>query len=64
MTCDRPGCPRPTEGDDLYCSATCFELDNDPVPVQPIARNKAGGFGLELSRQAPEPVFLIKPKEG
>lgn len=31
--CDRPGCSKATEGDWLYCSRECFDLDTDPIPV-------------------------------
>jgi hypothetical protein len=55
-TCSRPKCQEKTA--DLYCSERCYELDNDPNPIQPIARNKADGFGLELSRMQPQPVIL------
>lgn len=60
MQCDRKGCNRrtPQTGTDLYCSDRCYDLDNDPNPIQPLARNKAGGFGNELSRAVPQPVHL------
>lgn len=59
MECDRQKCSKIAPDGDLYCSAACFELDNDPDPIQPLARNKIGGFGLEVSRMSREPVILI-----
>lgn len=56
--CDLRSCRNTTTSDDLYCSDTCFELDNDPNPIQPISRNKSGGFGHEPSRMVREPVDL------
>jgi len=54
--CDRPGCGKVAPTGELYCSEACFDRDNDPIPVQPLARNKVGGFGAGLSRMEPEPV--------
>lgn len=61
--CERPKCGKPTTGDLRYCSDRCFDLDNDPNPVQPISRNKAGGFGFGLSRSVREPVVLPKAQK-
>jgi hypothetical protein len=57
-TCDRPKCQNAATDSNLYCSEVCFELDNDPNPIQPIARYKSGGFGYEISRMVREPVRL------
>lgn len=62
MTCDRPGCKKPTTGDLLYCSERCYQLDNDPNPVTVTRRNNAGGFGGAfgggLHWREPQPVIL------
>jgi hypothetical protein len=62
MQCDRPKCSRPAPAGDLYCSAPCFDLDNDSNPIQPLARNKVGGFGADISRMRREPVRLRMAK--
>jgi len=58
VQCERPKCTQETTSDLLYCSERCFELDHDPCPVQPLARNKAGGFGNGISRMTRQPVIL------
>lgn len=61
IACDRPRCTRKAPDGDLYCSTRCFDADNDPNPIQPIAANKVGGFGDELYRtMLPEPVILAR----
>jgi hypothetical protein len=61
MPCDRAKCSNLAPDGDLYCSIACFDLDNDPAPIQPIARNKADGFGLEISRMRPQSVAISHP---
>ena len=56
MICERPRCNKECTGDLLYCSERCYDLDHEPVPVQPLARNKVGGFGDDFSRWGPEVV--------
>lgn len=43
---------------DLYCSDACYDLDNDDIPITPLARNKAGGFGRGLSWGEPQKIYL------
>jgi hypothetical protein len=63
VTCDRPKCTKETVGDLLYCSQRCYDLDNDPTPITVLARNKAGGFGHDLSWQQAYPVILPERRE-
>lgn len=58
MECERKVCSQETVGDLRYCSDHCYGLDNDPVPVTVLSRNKAGGFGRALHWQTPDPVVL------
>lgn len=57
-TCDRPQCQKAPEEGWLYCSQECYDLDNDPIPITVVARNKAGGFGHELHWQTPDEVRI------
>lgn len=58
MICERIKCREETLGDLLYCSDHCYELDNDPIPITVLARNKAGGFGRDLQWSVPDPVHV------
>ncbi len=58
--CTRLKCQNAAADGDLYCSDACFDLDNDPNPIQPIARNKVDGFGHDVNRMARQPVRVTR----
>ncbi len=60
MRCERPKCGNDITGDLLYCSDRCYELDSDPVPVQPLARNKVNGLGNGLALGRRQAVWLSR----
>lgn len=52
--CERPRCTKKCDGDLLYCSERCFQMNNDPNPIQPMASLE----GLGMARRVPRPVVL------
>ncbi len=56
--CERSLCRNIPPADLRYCSTACFDADNDPIAIQPIARNKVDGFGIGVSRGFRQPVRL------
>jgi len=62
--CERPKCTNQSYSDFLYCSEECWDLDHEPAPVKPLARNKTMGFGDSMAWWVPEPVILDHPRTG